>query len=175
VVDPFGNDVEAGGVGELMLRGETIMEGYWNKPAETAETIRDGWLHTGGLAKIDAAGYLTLVDRLKDMIITGGRNVYSVEVENVLAAHPDITDVAVVGRPHSVYGESIVAVITPRAGTTVTLDGVKAFCADKIAHYKIPPDLVVGTIPRNPSGKSSSTSYATVSEQPTSPHSDRPA
>jgi acyl-CoA synthetase (AMP-forming)/AMP-acid ligase II len=153
VVDPVGNEVEAGGVGELILRGETIMKGYWNKPAETAETVRDGWLHTGDLARVDADGYLTLVDRLKDMIITAGRNVYSVEVENVLAAHPDIADVAVVGRAHPDYGESIVAVVTPRAGTTVTLADIKDFCADKIARYKIPHDLVIGTIPRNPSGK----------------------
>jgi fatty-acyl-CoA synthase len=153
VVDSSGGDVEPGGVGELLLRGETIMKGYWNKPAETAETIRDGWLHTGDLARRDADGYLTLVDRLKDLIITAGRNVYSVEVESVLAAHPDIADVAVVGRPHPDYGESIIAVITPREGATVTLPDVKAFCADKIARYKIPHDLVVGAIPRTPSGK----------------------
>jgi fatty-acyl-CoA synthase len=153
VVDPIGNEVEGGGVGELILRGETIMKGYWNKPVETTETIRDGWLHTGDLARIDASGYMTLVDRLKDMIITGGENVYSVEVESALAAHPDIADVAVVGRPHPDFGESIVAVVTPREGTRVALEDVKAFCADKIARYKIPHDLVVGTIPRNPSGK----------------------
>jgi fatty-acyl-CoA synthase len=152
VVDASGDDVEPGGVGELILRGETIMKSYWNKPAETAEAIRDGWLHTGDLARSDADGYLTLVDRLKDLIITAGRNVYSVEVESVLAAHPDITGVAVVGRPHPDYGESIIAVITPREGATVTLD-VKAFCADKIARYKIPHDLIVDTIPRTPSGK----------------------
>jgi len=105
------------------------------------------------VARLDADGFLTLVDRLEDMIITGGRNVYSVEVENVLAAHPNVIDVAVIGRPHPDYGESIVAVITPRAGTSVTLADIKAFCADKIARYKIPHDLVVGTIPRNPSGK----------------------
>jgi fatty-acyl-CoA synthase len=153
VVDPVGNDVEPGGVGELILRGETIMKGYWSKPAETAEAIRDGWLHTGDLARLDRDGYLTLVDRLKDLIITAGRNVYSVEVESALAAHPDIADVAVVGRPHPDYGESIIAVITPREGATVTLEDIKAVCADKIARYKIPHDLVVGTIPRTPSGK----------------------
>jgi fatty-acyl-CoA synthase len=153
VADASGNDVEPGGVGELLLRGETIMKGYWNKPAETAAAIRDGWLHTGDLARRDADGYLTLVDRLKDLIITAGRNVYSVEVESVLAAHPDIADVAVVGRPHPDYGESIIAVVTPREGATVTLADVKAFCADKIARYKIPHDLVVGAIPRTPSGK----------------------
>jgi fatty-acyl-CoA synthase/feruloyl-CoA synthase len=146
-------DVESGSVGELILRGETIMKGYWNKPAETDETLRDGWLHTGDLARVDGDGYLTLVDRLKDLIITAGFNVYSVEVERALAAHPDIVDVAVVGRAHPDYGESIVAVITVREGATVTLDDVKAFCSDKIARYKIPHDLVVATIPRNQSGK----------------------
>ena len=153
VVDADGNDVGPGETGELILRGETVMKGYWGKPGETAETIRDGWLHTGDLARLDAEGYLTLVDRLKDLIITAGRNVYSIEVENALAAHPDIADVAVVGRPHPDYGESIVAVLTPREGATVTLEDVRAFCADKIAGYKIPHDVVTGPIPRNASGK----------------------
>ncbi|WP_432824720.1 class I adenylate-forming enzyme family protein [Dactylosporangium sp. CA-092794] len=153
VVDPEGNDIAPGGVGELLLRGETIMKGYWHKPAETADALRDGWLHTGDLARLDPDGYLTLVDRLKDLIITGGHNVYSVEVENALAAHPHITDVAVIARPHPDYGESIIAVITPAAGTTLTLSDVKAFCADKIADYKIPHDVVIDTIPRNQSGK----------------------
>ncbi|WP_028847516.1 class I adenylate-forming enzyme family protein [Thermocrispum agreste] len=153
IVDADGNDVGPGGVGELLLRGETIMKGYWNKPEETAETLRDGWLHTGDVAKIDADGYVTLVDRLKDVIITGGRNVYSVEVEQVLAGHPDIADVAVVARPHEVYGESIVAVISPREGARVTLEDVKKFCDGKISAYKVPHDVVLGDIPRNASGK----------------------
>ncbi|GAA3311425.1 hypothetical protein GCM10020295_81050 [Streptomyces cinereospinus] len=88
VVSLHGQDTLPGEVGELILRGETVMKGYWNKPAETAEALRDGWLHTGDLARVDADGFVTLVDRLKDLIITGGRNVYSVEVENALAAHP---------------------------------------------------------------------------------------
>ncbi len=124
VADPQGHDVGPGCVGELLLRGESVMKGYWNKPAETAEALRGGWLHTSDLARVDADGYLTLVDRLKDMIITGGHNVYSVEVEGALAAHPDVVDVAVVGLPHPDYGESIVAVITPRDGATITLDDV---------------------------------------------------
>ena len=99
VADPEGHDVDPGGVGGLLLRGESVMKGYWNKAAETAEALRDGWLHTGDLARVDADGYLTLVDRLKDVIITGGHNVYSVEVEGALAAHPDVADVAVIGRP----------------------------------------------------------------------------
>jgi fatty-acyl-CoA synthase len=153
VVDLDDHDVCPGDIGEMILRGETIMKGYWNKPDETADTLRDGWLRTGDLARLDADGYLTLVDRLKDLIITGGRNVYSIEVENVLAAHPDIADCAVVSRPHPDFGESIVAVITPRDGASISLDEVKDFCADRISAYKIPHDVIIGSIPRNPSGK----------------------
>jgi fatty-acyl-CoA synthase len=153
VVDSAGNDVAPGETGELLLRGETIMKGYWNKPEATAETIVDGWLHTGDVARLDADGYMTLVDRLKDMIITGGHNVYSVEVENALAAHPDIADCAIVSKPHPEYGESIVAVVTPVEGATVTLDQIKEFCRERLSHYKVPHDLVIRSIPRNPSGK----------------------
>jgi acyl-CoA synthetase (AMP-forming)/AMP-acid ligase II len=153
VAGPDGHDAGPDDVGELLLRGESVMKGYWNRPAETAEALRDGWLHTGDLARVDADGYLTLVDRLKDMIITGGRNVYSVEVEGALAAHPDVSDVAVVGRPHPDYGESIVAVITPRDDASITLADVRAFLRDRLSGYKIPHDVVTGTIPRNPSGK----------------------
>ena len=153
VVDPSGEDVAAGETGELILRGETIMKGYWNKPQETADTIVDGWLHTGDLAHVDDDGFMTLVDRIKDMIITGGHNVYSVEVENALAAHPDVADCAIVARPHAAYGESIVAVVTPVDGAVLTLDQVKDFCRERISHYKVPHELILRDIPRNPSGK----------------------
>jgi len=153
IVDEAGCDIEPGQVGEMILRGETVMKGYWNKPDATAETIRDGWLHTGDLARLDADGYITLVDRLKDLIITGGRNVYSVEVENALNEHPDVVDCAVVGRRHSEYGESIVAVVTSRDGVALTLEEVRAFCATRISAYKVPHELVLATIPRNNSGK----------------------
>lgn len=153
IVDPDGNDVEPGATGEMVLRGETIMKEYWNKPEATAETIVDGWLHTGDLARLDADGYMTLVDRMKDLIITGGHNVYSVEVENALAAHPDIADCAIVAKPHDDFGESIVAVVTPVEGATITLDQVKKFCGERVSHYKIPHELIIGPIPRNPSGK----------------------
>jgi acyl-CoA synthetase (AMP-forming)/AMP-acid ligase II len=153
VITPEGADVEPGQVGELVLRGETIMKGYWNQPAATAETIRGGWLHTGDLARLDVDGYLTLVDRLKDLVITGGRNVYSVEVENVLAGHPDIADVAVIGVPHEDYGESILAVIAPVGDREPTLDDIRSWCQDQIAGYKIPHAVVLHPIPRNPAGK----------------------
>ncbi|PRZ43948.1 fatty-acyl-CoA synthase/feruloyl-CoA synthase [Antricoccus suffuscus] len=153
VVDLDGNDVEVGVAGELVYRGETLMKEYWKQPEATAATIRDGWLHSGDLAVVDEQGYMTIVDRLKDMIITGGRNVYSVEVENALAAHPDVADVAVVGRPDDTYGERIVAVVTPHEGREVTLEGIREFAATYVADYKLPREIVVREIPRNPSGK----------------------
>jgi fatty-acyl-CoA synthase len=121
VVDPDGDDVPPGGTGELILRGETIMKEYWRNPAATAETLRSGWLHTGDLATIDTDGYITLVDRMKDLIISGGRNIYSIEVENALAAHPAIAEIAIVARKHEVYGETVVAVVSPLPGQTITL------------------------------------------------------
>jgi fatty-acyl-CoA synthase len=153
IVSADGADVAAGEVGELVLRGETIMKCYWNRPEATADTIRDGWLHTGDLAVVDADGYITLVDRLKDMIITGGRNVYSVEVENALAGHPGILDVAVIGVPHPDYGESILAVIVPADGTELTVESLREWSRDRIADYKAPHAVVAHPIPRNPSGK----------------------
>jgi acyl-CoA synthetase (AMP-forming)/AMP-acid ligase II len=129
------------------------MKRYWNQPAATAETIRDGWLHTGDIARLDADGYITLVDRLKDLIITGGRNVYSVEVENALAGHPEIADVAVIGVPHDDYGESILAVVQPSGDVEPTLDSIRAWCVDRVSSYKIPHAVVLHPIPRNPSGK----------------------
>lgn len=153
VVTEDGIDVAPGDVGELVLRGETVMKGYWNRPEATAETIRDGWLHTGDLAVKDADGYVTLVDRMKDMIITGGRNVYSVEVENALAGHPDILDVAVIGVPNPDYGESILAVVEPVEGADPTIESLRAWTKRLIADYKAPHAVVIHPIPRNPSGK----------------------
>lgn len=153
VVDADGADVAAGGTGELLLRAESVMKGYWKNPAASADALRDGWLHTGDIARVDEAGYLTLVDRLKDMIITGGRNVYSIEVENVLAGHPSVADAAVVARPHADFGESIVAVVTLTDGASLELDDLREYCRPFIADYKIPHDLVLSSIPRNASGK----------------------
>src|SRR5699024_8371949 len=137
----------------VILRGEGMMKRYWNKPEATAETIRDGWLYTGDVARIDADGCMTLVDRKKDMIITGGMNVYSVEVENALASHPDVLDCAVVGMPHPQYDESIVAVVSPRDGTEPTLEAMRQHVQTQIADYKAPHRLVLDVVPRNPSGK----------------------
>ncbi|NYI75835.1 class I adenylate-forming enzyme family protein [Nocardioides panzhihuensis] len=153
VVDSEGNDVAPGSTGEVVLRGESVMKGYWNNPEATAEALRNGWLHTGDVARIDDDGCITLVDRMKDMIITGGMNVYSVEVENAVAAHPSVADCAIVGVPHPVYGESVVAVVTPREGCSITIEDLRSHVSTLIADYKAPHRLVLGEVPRNASGK----------------------
>lgn len=153
VVDAEGNDVKPGESGEMLLRSESVMKGYWNNPEATQAAFTGEWLRTGDVARVDEEGYLTLVDRLKDLIITGGRNVYSIEVENVLAAHPDVVDAAVVARPHPDFGESVVAVLTLREGADLSLEDVKEFCRPRLSDYKIPHDIVVASIPRNASGK----------------------
>ena len=109
-------------VGEVVVRGPSVMSGYWNRPEASAETLRDGWLHTGDLGRITDDGLLYLLDRTKDMIISGGSNVYAVEVEQVLSAHPDVAEVAVVGVPDDLWGELVVAVVVPAAGDGSLLD-----------------------------------------------------
>lgn len=153
IVDGAGQDVRPGQVGELLLRGEPVMKGYWGRPEATAEALRDGWLHTGDLFRVDADGALVLVDRLKDLIITGGQNVYSAEVEQALRSHPDVDDCAVIGRPHGEYGQTVVAVVTPREGAEISLDGLRAHASALIAHYKLPRELIIGPVPRNVTGK----------------------
>jgi len=153
VVDQDGGDISPGAVGELVFRGEPIMKGYWRQPDATAEAFRDGWLHTGDLVELYDDGALRLVDRMKDVIITGGRNVYSAEVEQALAGHPDIADCAVVGRPHPDWGETIVVVVSPREGHEPTLEAVREYLRTRLADYKIPRELHIGSVPRTPSGK----------------------
>jgi acyl-CoA synthetase (AMP-forming)/AMP-acid ligase II len=130
------------------------MLGYWHRPAETAEALRGGWMHTGDGGRMDDEGYLYLTDRLKDMIITGGENVYSVEVENVLAQHPAVAACAVIGVPDPTWGERVHAVVVPVAGATVTLEGLRAFCRERIAGYKTPRSMqLVDALPLNAAGK----------------------
>src|SRR5215216_84566 len=154
VVDAEGRDVAPGEIGEVLYRGPGVMKGYWKRPEETAETLRDGWLHSGDLVRLDPDGYMTVVDRLKDMVITGGRNVYTQEVERVVIRHPGIGDCAVIGRSHDIYGESIVAVVTPTEMETPSLEELREYCRASLADFKLPHDLVVvDELPRNPSGK----------------------
>jgi len=140
VVDPAsGETIARGEPGELCTKGYSVMLGYWADPERTVEAIDgDGWMHTGDLAEMDADGYVSIVGRIKDMIIRGGENVYPREVEEFLYGHPDIVDVQVVGVPDPKYGEELVAWIRVRAGATVTRDDVAEFCRGRIAHFKIP-------------------------------------
>jgi acyl-CoA synthetase (AMP-forming)/AMP-acid ligase II len=143
------------GVGELLIRGPHVVSGYWGKPEQTAETFVDGWLHSGDLARIDEEGLVFVVDRKKDMINRGGENVYSVEVENALAAHPAVGEVAVVGVADSMMGEKVGAVVVPRPGATIDAAELLAFARQHLADFKVPQYVAIRTdpLPRNPGGK----------------------
>jgi fatty-acyl-CoA synthase len=132
-----------------------VMEEYWGKPEATAEAFAGGWFHSGDQVRQDEEGYLYVVDRKKDMIITGGENVYCAEVEDVLAAHPKVAEVALIGVPDTRYGEAPLAVVAPRdAADPPTAEELTAWCRDRLARYKNPREYsVVGALPRNPSGK----------------------
>ncbi|MCC3318142.1 fatty-acid--CoA ligase FadD5 [Nocardia africana] len=154
VVDDEMNDVAPGEIGEIVYRGPTMMQGYWNKPEATAEAFAGGWFHSGDLVRQDEEGFVWVVDRKKDMIISGGENIYCAEVENVLFAHPKIHEAAVVGRAHEKWGEVPVAVVALPDGETLTLEELTPFLNENLARYKHPKDLViVPELPRNASGK----------------------
>ncbi len=145
----------ATGAGELLVRGSNVVQGYWNKPQETAETFVDGWLHTGDLGRIDDDGLLYIVDRKKDMINRGGENVYSLEVENVLADAPGVGEATVVGVPDEMMGEKVGAVIVPAAGETVDARAIVDYSRAHLADFKVPQYIAVREepLPRNPGGK----------------------
>jgi fatty-acyl-CoA synthase/long-chain acyl-CoA synthetase len=155
VVDESMDDVPRGQVGEIVYRSPMVMKEYWNKPEETAEAFRGGWFHSGDLVREDEDGYYYVVDRLKDMIISGGENIYCAEVEDVLAAHPRVAEVALIGVPDTKYGEAPLAVVAPRdPADPPTSEELDAWCREKLARYKNPREYSnVGALPRNPSGK----------------------
>lgn len=154
LVDNNDRDVQPGEVGEIVVRGRNVTTGYWNQPEKTAETMRGGWFHTGDLARQDVDGFYYIVDRKKDMIISGGENIYPTEVEQVLYRHPNILDVAVVGVPDEKWGETVAAIVVTRPGTTVELEEIRSFCATSLARYKMPRRLyVIEELPRNGVGK----------------------
>jgi fatty-acyl-CoA synthase len=155
VVDDAMNDVPQGEVGEIVYRSPMVMKEYWNKPEETSIAFEGGWFHSGDLVRQDEDGYFFVVDRKKDMIISGGENIYCAEVENVLAAHPKVGEVALIGVPDSRYGEAPLAVVVPRdPADPPTPEELSAWCREKLARYKNPREYsVVGALPRNPSGK----------------------
>jgi acyl-CoA synthetase (AMP-forming)/AMP-acid ligase II len=154
VVDTDGREMPRGEVGEVVVRADSVMLGYWNKPSETSAALRDGWMHTGDGAYMNDQGYIFIVDRIKDMIITGGENVYSAEVENALARYPAVASCAVIGVPDPQWGERVHAVIVLRPGMEATLDALQTFCRGHIANYKIPRSCeFVDALPISGTGK----------------------
>lgn len=155
VVDDAGATLPAGAVGELMVSGPNVVKGYWNRPDATAETFVDGWVRTGDIARIDDEGFVYIVDRAKDMVIRGGENIYCVEVESVLAEHPDVLEAAVVGIPHPVLGEEVAAVVQVRRGSGVTADDLRHHVREHLAAFKVPVvvELRTDELPHSPQGK----------------------
>lgn len=156
IVSPDGSNLPPGSdnVGEVLIRGFNVMKGYHGNPVATEQTVRDGWLHTGDLGYVDEDGFLFIVDRLKDLIIRGGYNVYPREVEEVLYAHPAVAEAAVVGRPDERLGEEVVAFVAPRPGSSIDVDEALAHCEQQLARYKRPREMhVLPELPKTPSGK----------------------
>jgi fatty-acyl-CoA synthase len=156
VVDSGGKEVARDNreVGEILVKGDTVTPGYWNLPEETAKAFQDGWLCTGDLAVINEEEYVTIVDRKKDMIVTGGENVYSTEVENVLYTHPSVLEAAVIGVPDAKWGEAVKAYVVLKSGKGASQEEIIRFCKEKLAHFKAPKSIdFLEALPRTGSGK----------------------
>jgi len=156
IVDDRGETIAMGSgeAGELLIAGRHLMKEYWNKPEATAETLKDGWLYTGDICTWDTEGFITICDRKKDMIISGGENIYPAELENVLAGCPEVQEAAVIGVASEKWGETPLAIIVPAPGTGPTAESLKAYCKQNLAGYKVPQLYeLVDSLPRNPSGK----------------------
>ena len=154
IVDEAGNDLPPGEIGEVITRSDCVMKGYWNNADANAKSLRDGWLWTGDLGSVDAAGFLTLKDRSKDLIISGGANIYPREIEEVLLTHPDVIECAVIGRPHPDWGEEAIAYVVTRPGSAATAETLDALCLDNIARFKRPKAYrFVEALPKNNYGK----------------------
>ena len=154
IADPEGNSVPVGERGEVVVKGTNIMKGYYKNPDATAEVLKNGWFHTGDVGIMDEDGYVSIVDRIKEMIIRGGYNIYPREVEEVLFAHPDITEAAVVGQPDAAHGEEVVAVYVLKEGRTLTHETLEQYCREHLAAYKVPrKSIVLESLPKGPTGK----------------------
>lgn len=153
IVDPEGKDVAPGDVGELVLRGGGVMLEYFQNPDLTKRTIENGWLHTGDLGRRDEDGFIFLVDRLKDLVISGGENIYPTEVEQVILQHPSVYDVAVIGTPDERLGEIVTAVIQTKSGMNLSEEDLRAYCEENLPRYKRPRSIIFDEIPRSPTGK----------------------
>jgi len=154
IADADGGPVPAGEIGEILVRGAGVMIGYWNQPELTADALRGGWMHTGDCGRLDAQGILYVVDRVKDMIVSGGENVYSAEVENAIALHPGVAQCAVIGVPDPQWGERVHAVVMPRPGNDMTAETIAQHCRTLIADYKCPRSVEFrSALPLSPAGK----------------------
>jgi acyl-CoA synthetase (AMP-forming)/AMP-acid ligase II len=154
IVDDGGAPVPPGNAGEMIIRGPGMGLGYWKKPVETEKAFKGEWFHTEDVCSIDENGYIRVIDRLKDMIITGGENVYPAEVEKVLHTHPIVKESCVIGTPHPVWGEAVTAVCVLRDGTSIEPKELTNFCKGKVAGYKVPKTVhIVPALPRNAAGK----------------------
>ena len=155
IIDESGAELPVGQLGELLIYGPTITPGYWNRPDATAETVRDGWLHTGDLGYRDAEGFYFVVDRAKDMILRGGENVYCTEIENCLADHPEIDEAAIVGVPDPELGERVKAIVRRVPGSSLGDDAIRSHVAAHLARFKVPEfvEFTDEALPRNPAGK----------------------
>jgi long-chain acyl-CoA synthetase len=153
--DDAGNVLPAGRSGEIWFYGPMLIRGYWNRPEATAETIVDGWLRSGDLGHLDDEGFLYIEDRVKDMILRGGENVYGAEVENAIYEHPAVYEAAVFGVPHERLGEEVAVAIYPKDKMTITPDELWAFLDGKIANFKVPSQVIIinEPLPRNAAGK----------------------
>ncbi|MBW1641463.1 MAG: long-chain fatty acid--CoA ligase [Deltaproteobacteria bacterium] len=154
IVDVQNNDVGPEEKGEILMRGPVVMKGYWKRPEATADTIVDGWLHSGDIAKMDKDGFYYIMDRKKDMIISGGENIYPAEIEDALLGNPKIMDAAVIGYPHEKWGEAVKAIVVVTQGETLTEEELIEWCQGKIGKFKIPKTVIITEeIPRSPTGK----------------------
>jgi len=153
IVDDKGEDVRIGTVGEMILKGNHIMKEYYKNPEKTAETLKDGWLYTGDLVKQDEDGFIYYIDRKKDLIISGGENIFPVDLESVLIGQPKVKDVAIIGIPDERYGEVVAAVVQPKAGVDLTEEEMRAYFEPQLPKYAWPRIILFGDVPRNPTGK----------------------
>jgi acyl-CoA synthetase (AMP-forming)/AMP-acid ligase II len=155
IVDAMGDDVAPGEAGEVWIHGPNVVPGYWHRPEETAATFTDGWCHTGDIGRIDDDGFLYIVDRAKDIIIRGGENIASAEVEHALFEHPAVADAAAIGVPHPSLGEEVGVVVCLRPGASATPNELRAHVAERLAGFKVPTHVWIRSepLPRNPAGK----------------------